>query len=106
VVTTPPAPVTTTPVPLTTTPAPVVTTPPAASPDPTAVPAPVPTTSVLSDATTYVVQAGDTLWRIAVRMYGGGTDATAGYRWTEIAQANSVNGTLIVPGQTLTIPRP
>lgn len=49
--------------------------------------------------TTYVVQAGDTLWDISVRAFG------TGYRWGEIATANSLgNPNLIFSGTTLTLP--
>lgn len=48
----------------------------------------------------YTVQAGDSLWKIAVRAYGDG------YRWPEIAQANNLeNPGLIHTGNTLTLPR-
>ena len=48
----------------------------------------------------YVVARGDNLWEIAVRAYGDG------YRWTEIAKANNLqNPGVIVPNQTLLIPR-
>ncbi len=48
----------------------------------------------------YKVQEGDSLWKIAVRAYGDG------YKWPEIARANSLsNPDHIVPDQELTIPR-
>ena len=54
-------------------------------------------------ATTYRVKKGDTLWRIAVRMYGPGEHA--GHQWTRIARANHIHGTTIRVGQVLRIPR-
>lgn len=52
---------------------------------------------------TYVVMAGDTLWKIAKHLYGSGT------RWADIYGANSAtlsNPNLIYIGQTLVIPAP
>lgn len=47
----------------------------------------------------YTVKTGDNLWNIAVEMYGDG------YRWTDIAKANSLsNPDVIHNGNTLTIP--
>lgn len=47
----------------------------------------------------YTVRDGDTLWDISVRVYG------TGYRWGEIATANSLgNPNLIFTGTTLTLP--
>ncbi|HSX39440.1 MAG TPA: LysM peptidoglycan-binding domain-containing protein [Candidatus Saccharimonadales bacterium] len=54
----------------------------------------------------YTVKSGDTLWQIAVAVYGDGT------QWTKLLQANSAsigklpNGeqALIIPGQVLNIP--
>lgn len=49
---------------------------------------------------TYSVVAGDSLWDISVRAYGDG------FRWPEIAKANSlVNPDLIHPGNVFIIPR-
>jgi nucleoid-associated protein YgaU len=49
----------------------------------------------------YTVQSGDTLWDIAKKFYGNGTD------WTKIYDANKSvigdNPDLIKPGQVLTI---
>ena len=65
---------------------------PSAAPAPTPAPAPAPA------PTGYSVQRGDSLWAIAARELGSGT------RWREIQQANNISGTLIHPGQALTIP--
>lgn len=54
-----------------------------------------------SSVKTYTVQPGDTLWGIARKYYGNGTE------YTRIAAANSgqiKNPNLIYPGQTITIP--
>lgn len=48
--------------------------------------------------TTYTVKKGDTLWNISKRFLGYGV------RWTEIAELNGLNGTLIRIGQKLKIP--
>ena len=47
---------------------------------------------------TYVVQRGDTLWKIAKKLLGKGG------RWTEIAALNGISGTMIYDGQDLKIP--
>lgn len=48
----------------------------------------------------YTVTPGDNLWEIAIRAYGDG------YKWVEIANANSLaNPDLIHAGNVLTIPR-
>jgi nucleoid-associated protein YgaU len=48
----------------------------------------------------YVVQEGDSLWKIAVRAYGDG------YKWPEIAEENNLrNPNIIVPDQELKLPR-
>lgn len=61
---------------------------PAADPPGTAVP-----------GRTYVVQEGDTLWSIAVKLYGTGT------RWPDIAARNGIDDPALVPvGRTLDIP--
>lgn len=53
-------------------------------------------------AKTYTVKAGDSLWDIAAQQYGDGA------QWTKLLNANSHvidgNGSLIYPGQVLTIP--
>jgi LysM repeat protein len=46
------------------------------------------------------VQAGETLWSIAVERYGG--DPRAGV-W-KLQQANGLDGSTIVPGQRLRVP--
>ena len=46
------------------------------------------------------VQAGETLWSIAVERYGG--DPRAGV-W-KLQQANGLDGATIVPGQRLRVP--
>jgi LysM repeat protein len=46
------------------------------------------------------VQAGETLWSIAVARYGG--DPRAGV-W-KLQQANGLDGSTIVPGQRLRVP--
>lgn len=52
------------------------------------------------DGATYEVVKGDNLWTIAVRAYGDG------YKWTQIAQENSLaNPNLIHPGNILVLPR-
>lgn len=51
-------------------------------------------------SSTYTIQKGDNLWSIAVRAYNNG------YKWTDIAQANSLtNPDLIHSGNILKIPR-
>lgn len=48
---------------------------------------------------TYTVRKGDTLWSIAVRVYGNGQ------RWQDIASANpSVNPKRLIVGQQLALP--
>lgn len=48
----------------------------------------------------YVVQQGDSLWKVAQNAYGDG------YMWLKIAQANNIqNPDLIYPGQTLILPK-
>lgn len=50
--------------------------------------------------TTYRVQAGDTLWSIAVARHGG--DPREGV-W-ELQRRNGLDGTTIQPGQLLVLP--
>jgi LysM repeat protein len=52
------------------------------------------------DQRTYVVQPSDTLWSIAVRHYAG--DPREGV-W-KLQRRNALDGTLLVPGQQLTLP--
>lgn len=47
----------------------------------------------------YVVQSGDSLWKIAKNLLGDGT------RWTEIAALNKIENTIIRPGDVLKIPQ-
>ena len=59
----------------------------------------VTSTPSLAGSGTYVVQPGDTLYKIARERYGDGK------AWQKIAAANpSINGTLIRPGQRLVLP--
>ena len=51
---------------------------------------------------TYVVRPGDTVWRIAVRLVGPGTDPRP--LVDEIVQANRVDPGGLMAGQTLVIP--
>lgn len=57
-------------------------------------------TSTTPEPGPYTVAAGDTLWDIAERVYGDGT------QYTRIAQANGLsNPDLITPGESLIIPQ-
>ena len=47
----------------------------------------------------YVVQSGDSLWKIAKNLLGDGT------RWTKIAALNKIENTIIRPGDVLKIPQ-
>ena len=61
-----------------------------------------PDRSVIPDAETYVVERGNSLWRIARRQYGKGT------RYTAIYDANQDairDPELIYPGQALRLPQ-
>ena len=54
-----------------------------------------------SDAQTYTVQSGDTLWRISEKFYGNGSS------YMKIFEANTAvleDPDRILPGQELTIP--
>jgi len=58
-----------------------------------------PVLSAASDDETYVVQEKDTLWSIAVQLYGDGQ------KWRDIAEANGIaDETKIAVGTTLIIP--
>lgn len=50
---------------------------------------------------TYTVQQGDSLWAIARKIMGSGTT----YNINKIKELNGLTGTIILPGQTLKIPR-
>jgi hypothetical protein len=83
----------------------VTDTPPEAAPGPALLPMTVnpdalnPAEPAGSPTESYTVQAGDTLWDIAQRVYGDGN------QYRKIAQASGIsNPDLITPGQTLTIP--
>lgn len=55
--------------------------------------------STAKQGSTYVVQAGDDLWKIAEEAYNDG------YKWTEIAKANNITDPgMISTGQKLSIP--
>ncbi len=59
----------------------------------------MPEGQIASGAKTYTVVQGDSLWKIAIAMYGDG------YKWSEIARANAlVNPDLIHAGNVLTLP--
>jgi nucleoid-associated protein YgaU len=68
---------------------------------PTAVPTEPPAPGVQKiTGSSYTVVEGDNLWDIAVRRYGDG------YRWVDIAKANSLsNPDLIYPGSKFALPR-
>jgi cellulose synthase/poly-beta-1,6-N-acetylglucosamine synthase-like glycosyltransferase len=59
-----------------------------------------PATSTVSDTSTYVVESGDSLWKISERLYGQGE------LWTVLYEANSeqiFDPDFIVPGQILLV---
>lgn len=72
-----------------------------------------------SDATSYIVKKGDTLWTIAQRFYGTGTkwqalyqankdiiESTAKKQWKAAGKnRDSQNGHWIFPGTKISIPR-
>lgn len=58
----------------------------------------IPTERQSKSYTTYTIQKGDTLWSIARRFLGDGT------RYKEIVNLNSLESTIIYPGQLLKIP--
>ncbi len=53
-----------------------------------------------SQSSVYVVKPADTLWSIAVSHYGGDPRAAV---W-RVQQRNGLSGTLVTPGQRLTLP--
>lgn len=54
-----------------------------------------------TEAGTYIVKAGDNLWKIAER------EMKDGYQWTTLANANGISSPYVVTeGQKLTIPTP
>lgn len=71
------------------------------APTPVVAPVPLETPGATSGAAggTYVVQKGETLWKIATKVYGDGQ------RWKDIAAANpGLNPNAIQAGQTITLP--
>ena len=62
-------------------------------------PQPGPSPAPDSSGDTYVVQDGDNLWSIALKLLGDGS------RWIEIFELNNLATTVIHPGQVLKIPR-
>ena len=73
---------------------------PTSSPEATVEPTPAPTEKPVITSKTYTVVKGDTLWGIAVKVYGDG------YKWVEIANANNVvNPNIIHSGNILVLPR-
>ena len=70
-----------------------------AHPGPVLIPVTVNADHPVADAPGYTVAAGDTLWAIAERVYGDGS------QFMRIADASGItNPDLILPGQVLTIP--
>ena len=57
------------------------------------------TTATNTAYTTYTVQSGDSLWKIATKMLGSGS------KYKKIMTANGMKDTLIRPGQKLNIPK-
>lgn len=56
-------------------------------------------TNTSTGYTTYTVKKGDSLWNIAKKLLGSGTE------WPQIQKANGLKGTVIHPGQKLKIPK-
>lgn len=57
------------------------------------------------DVRQYRVRTGDSLWRIAIRVYGAAAAGRANDLAARIASANGVRGNVVRPGQVLQIPR-
>lgn len=73
---------------------------PESTPETVMEPADDPSTPQPATDTVYTVERGDTLWDIAVQMYGDG------YQWTKIAEANNLaNPNIIHAGNVFQIPR-
>lgn len=71
-----------------------------AHPGPVLIPVTVNADHPAAEGQSYTVQAGDTLWDIAERVYGDGS------QFMKIAEASGIaNPDLIHPGQVLTIPK-
>lgn len=64
-------------------------------PAPAPAPEPVPDTPTAGE---YIVQSGDSLWAIAVKLFGDGS------RYTDIMKTNGLTSVIIYPGQKLKIP--
>lgn len=73
---------------------------PESSPKATIKPSPTPTEKPVVTGKTYTVVKGDSLWSIAVKIYGDG------YKWVEIAKANHLaNPNIIHAGNVFVLPQ-